>query len=58
MHEDCIQEYLPKKLEMKQNLEMLKFISYVTPLLIALKKRMKIPDINKLLNPPAGIPLV
>ncbi|XP_043927926.1 ankyrin and armadillo repeat-containing protein-like [Protopterus annectens] len=44
-------KYLEKKMEIRKNLAYLKFISFLTPLLIALKKKMKIPDIMHLLPP-------
>ena len=51
VHQDFIRKYLPHKPEMCRNLELLKFIGFMVPLLIALKKRCKVPDINKLLPP-------
>lgn len=51
MHEDLIRDQLAKKQETRQQLELLKLISYMTPFFMALKKRMKIPDITKLTNP-------
>ncbi|XP_070211365.1 ankyrin and armadillo repeat-containing protein-like isoform X4 [Littorina saxatilis] len=54
MHEDLIRDNLVKKQEMKHNLELLKFISYMTPFFIGMKKRMKIPDVTRLLSPLTG----
>ena len=49
LHEQLIKENLANKQEIKRQLYLLKFISYMTPFLIGMKKRMKIPDISKLL---------
>lgn len=54
MHEDVIKTYLGKKPELQQQLELLKVVSYLTPFLMGMKKRMKIPDINRLLMPLTG----
>lgn len=48
MHEELIREHLCNKLEVKRQVELIKFISYMTPFLIGMRKRMKIPDISKL----------
>ena len=49
VQQDFIRKYLPHKPRMHQNLEMLKFVGFMVPFLVALKRRCKIPDINKLL---------
>ena len=54
MHEDLIRENLGVKLDIRQHLELLKFISYMTPFLIGMRKRMKIPDVTRLLPPLTG----
>lgn len=54
MHEDMIKEHLSHKPEIQHQLELLKFISYMVPFLIGMKKRMKIPDISRLLAPLTG----
>ncbi|KAL8620460.1 hypothetical protein ACOMHN_048393 [Nucella lapillus] len=54
MHEDLIYNNLGRKLDIRYHLELLKFISYMTPFLIGMKKRMKIPDISRLLAPLIG----
>lgn len=49
LHEQLIMENLANKAEVKRQLHLLKFISYMVPFLIGMKKRMKIPDIARLL---------
>ena len=49
LHEQLIQDNLANKAEIRRQLYLLKFISYMTPFLIGMKKRMKIPDIARLL---------
>lgn len=49
LHEQLIMEHLANKAEMRQQLYLLKFISYMTPFLIGMKKRMKIPELSRLL---------
>ncbi|RNA30706.1 ankyrin and armadillo repeat-containing [Brachionus plicatilis] len=48
-HENFLRENFEKKIEIKKNLIYLKIISFLTPFLIGLKRRMKIPDMNNLL---------
>ncbi|XP_076439158.1 ankyrin and armadillo repeat-containing protein-like [Babylonia areolata] len=48
-HEAMIEENLMKKPDVVYQLELLKVVSYLTPFLIAMKKRMKIPDTSRLL---------
>ena len=47
--EQFIKEYLPTKSEVRRQLLLIKFISFLVPFLIALRKRCKIININKLL---------
>lgn len=49
LHEQLIMENLANKTEIRRQLYLLKFISYMVPFLIGMKKRMKIPDIARLL---------
>ena len=49
LHEQLVMEHLANKAEIRQQLYLLKFISYMTPFLIGMKKRMKIPDLSRLL---------
>lgn len=49
LHEQLIMENLANKAEVRRQLYLLKFIAYMTPFLIGMKKRMKIPDITRLL---------
>ena len=47
MHEQVIKESLCNKAEVRRNIYMLKLISFLTPFLIGMKRRMKIPDISR-----------
>lgn len=47
LQELVLQEYLPKKFEVRRELHVLKLISFLVPFLVAMKKRMKIPDMTK-----------
>lgn len=48
-HQEFIRNTLLLKPEVKRQLCLLKFISFLVPFLIAIKKRCKVPDTNKLL---------
>lgn len=48
-HQEFIRNTLLLKPEVKRQLCLLKFISFMVPFLIAIKKRCKVPDTNKLL---------
>ena len=50
-HQEFIRKYLPLNAEIRRKLSLLKFVSFMVPFLIAMKKRCKVPDINKLLPP-------
>ena len=49
VHEKFLRENFEKKAEIRKNLSLLKFVIFLVPLLIGLKKRMKIPETNNLL---------
>lgn len=49
-----IQNNLANKLEVRQQLELLKAIGFLVPFFVTMKKRMKIPDITQLMNPLVG----
>jgi hypothetical protein len=49
VHEKFLRENFEKKAEIRKNLSLLKFVSFLVPLLVGLKKRMKIPEMNNLL---------
>ncbi|KAK7009037.1 ankyrin and armadillo repeat-containing protein [Biomphalaria glabrata] len=51
MHEEIIQKYLGAKQETRRQLELLKLISCLVPFLLGMRKKMRIPDINGLMNP-------
>lgn len=48
-HQEFIRKTLLLKPELKRQLCLLKFISFMVPFLIAVKKRCKVPDVDKLL---------
>lgn len=54
LHEKFLRDNFEKKLEVRRNLVILKLVSFLVPLLVSLKKRMKIPDMNNLLPPLSG----
>lgn len=49
MHEELIQKNIANKQIIRKQLELLKLISYLVPFLLGMRKRMKIPDITKLM---------
>lgn len=49
IHQEFIRKYLPLKSEIHRLLVLLKFISFMVPFLVAIKKRCKVPDVTKLL---------
>lgn len=49
VHQEFIRKTLPLKPEMKRQLALLKFISFMVPFLVAMKKRCKVPDVNNFL---------
>jgi hypothetical protein len=53
-HEQYIRDNFERKIEVKRNLTILKLVSFLVPLLISLKKKMKIPDVNNLLPSMSG----
>ena len=55
LHEQLIMENLANKSDVRRQLYLLKFIAYMTPFLVGMKKRMKIPDISRLLPNLTGI---
>jgi hypothetical protein len=57
LHEQLIQDFLIKKEEVRKNLYMLKLISFLVPLLVGMRKQMKIPDIQQTLPNMTGMHL-
>ncbi|XP_055872246.1 ankyrin and armadillo repeat-containing protein-like [Biomphalaria glabrata] len=51
MQEEIIQTFLGAKQETRRQLELLKIISYLVPFLLGMRKKMRIPDINRLMSP-------
>ncbi|ELU04066.1 hypothetical protein CAPTEDRAFT_159631 [Capitella teleta] len=49
LHEIMLNEHLPKKAEIKKQLHLLKLIGFLVPFLVGMKKKMRIPDIKKML---------
>ena len=49
LHEIMLKQTLPNKEEVRHQLYLLKLISFLVPFLIGMKKRMRIPDLGKML---------
>lgn len=49
LHELMLQEHLTAKAEVRKQLNMLKLIGFLVPFLVGMKKKMRIPDLNKML---------
>lgn len=49
LHEKFVRENFHKKQEVKKNVKLLSIVSFLVPLFMGLKRRMRIPDINNLL---------
>ncbi|XP_056008070.1 ankyrin and armadillo repeat-containing protein-like isoform X2 [Ostrea edulis] len=49
MHENMLRDNITKKLEIRRQLFVLKLVSFLTPFLIGMRKRMKIPDLTRFL---------
>ena len=47
--ESFLRKNFAKKKEIRSNLNLLKLVSFLVPLMVGLKKRMKVPDLNNLL---------
>ena len=54
LHKEVVEKYLPNKDEIRRQIELLKFISYMTTFLVGMKKKMKIPNMTRLLVPLTG----
>lgn len=54
MHENMLRENLMKKIDIRRQLFILKFVSFLTPFLIGMRKRMKIPDTTRFLPDLSG----
>ncbi|PIK41252.1 putative ankyrin and armadillo repeat-containing protein [Apostichopus japonicus] len=51
-HVDVIQRSLARKAETRKEMELMKLVSFLVPFLMGMRRRNKIPDIEKLLPPP------
>lgn len=49
MHEKFLRNHFSAKQEIRRNIKIMNIISYLVPLFMALKRRMKIPNLNNLL---------
>lgn len=49
LHEIMLRENLTNKAEVKRQLHLLKLVSFLVPFLVGMKKKMRIPDVNKML---------
>ncbi|OCT63921.1 ankyrin and armadillo repeat-containing protein [Xenopus laevis] len=46
-----VEEYIEKRADIRKNIAYLKLISFLVPFFLGLKKKMKVPDLNHLLQP-------
>ncbi|XP_069839631.1 ankyrin and armadillo repeat-containing protein isoform X2 [Dendropsophus ebraccatus] len=51
MHQRLVKENIEKKADIRKNISYLKLISFLVPLLLGMKKKLKVPDLNRLLQP-------
>ncbi|KAM5152418.1 ankyrin and armadillo repeat-containing protein [Mantella aurantiaca] len=51
IHKKLVKENLEKKAEIRKNIAYLKLISFLVPFLLGMKKKMKVPDFSRLLQP-------
>ena len=49
LHEIMLQQNICNKTEVRKQLYLLKLISFLVPFLVAMKKKMRVPDLNKML---------
>lgn len=54
MHEKYVRENFARKQEIRRNMKLMSLVSFLVPLLMGLKRRMKIPDLNNLLSMVSG----
>lgn len=54
MQQKVIKDNLANKAEVKQELGLLKFVSFLVPFLCAMRRKMRIPDVSRLLPPMYG----
>ncbi|XP_077867464.1 LOW QUALITY PROTEIN: ankyrin and armadillo repeat-containing protein-like [Saccoglossus kowalevskii] len=51
VHQEEIKKYIESKSEIRRNIHLLKFVSFMVPFLMGMKKRNKVPDVNIFLAP-------
>uniref|UniRef100_A0A8C8RZJ2 Ankyrin and armadillo repeat containing n=1 Tax=Pelusios castaneus TaxID=367368 RepID=A0A8C8RZJ2_9SAUR len=51
LQQKLMKKHLEKKAEIRKNIEYLKIMSFLIPFLLGLKRKMKIPNLNQLLQP-------
>uniref|UniRef100_A0A7M4FYS3 Ankyrin and armadillo repeat containing n=1 Tax=Crocodylus porosus TaxID=8502 RepID=A0A7M4FYS3_CROPO len=51
LQQKLVKKHLENKTEIRKNIQYLKIMSFLIPLLIGFKRKMKIPNLNKLLQP-------
>ncbi|KYO33714.1 ankyrin and armadillo repeat-containing protein isoform B [Alligator mississippiensis] len=51
LQQKLVKKHLQNKTEIRKNIQYLKIMSFLIPVLIGFKRRMKIPNLNKLLQP-------
>lgn len=54
LQQKLVKKHLQNKTEIRKNIQYLKIMSFLIPVLIGFKRRMKIPNLNKLLQPYSG----
>ncbi|XP_064647682.1 ankyrin and armadillo repeat-containing protein-like isoform X2 [Lineus longissimus] len=54
MHQTLVKESLTNKVEVRRQIGLLKLISFLVPFLVAMRKKMKVPELNQLLPPLVG----
>ncbi|XP_070566344.1 ankyrin and armadillo repeat-containing protein-like isoform X3 [Ptychodera flava] len=51
VHQEEIKKYVQAKAETRKNIHLLRFVSFMVPFLMGMKKRNKVPDVNRLVTP-------
>lgn len=54
MHQKLVKENIEKNADIRRNISYLKLISFLVPFLLGMKKKLKVPDLSRLLHPFSG----
>ena len=57
LHEILLRENLCNRNEVKEQMKMLKLVSFLVPFLVGMRKKMRIPDMNRMLPNLPGMPM-